>query len=372
MLSSFKKDFTRPRTAAAFTGYVNKAGAPSPAGVVLHVMSNSRFACTQSAYEQEKGPMILTVVGIKHLGYVYAPWKRPAKNAKKAAQSVPTQKLLEEVDKQRLDAESVITAVKLYSFERQGQADKGSRNDAVNFVVRIGDTLRFLNNQYMFDKAGLFPEDMDFVDPFKLMEVVVEPAAETQCAEGWGIKLRSMRMLPYSMYSYLTPLNKQLLASSTLDSLIDSTVARVTDDSKECYYMRQMLEQRNHGFLTKVDSGAVLVTASDDVPSGFFRICSKSGNVAPGIPAVDIGQADLMHYLNAGFNFNFSNFVYYSELNVLTSKLQEPWELRPWTMSRSSLRWQCRAVLFTSGCFTTSTSRALLARPVLLRSEVSR
>jgi len=75
-------DWRAPRSCRAFTGYVRGAQG-DPGGTVLHCVANSPIPCNAKEKEAAgKGHVSLTIVGIKNVGWAYAPWKKPKANAK--------------------------------------------------------------------------------------------------------------------------------------------------------------------------------------------------------------------------------------------------------------------------------------------------
>jgi len=75
-------DWKEPRSCRAFTGYVRGVNG-DPGGTILHCVSNSAIPCNSKDMEKlGKGHVSLTIVGIKNIGWAYAPWKKPKSNTK--------------------------------------------------------------------------------------------------------------------------------------------------------------------------------------------------------------------------------------------------------------------------------------------------
>ena len=124
----------------------------------------------------------MTVVAIPKEGWCYAPYKK----AKKGAQSVrdpDARPLFEVSDIADRNGQRAIAALNVYSFKREGKADKGPRNDGQTAEIRVGMTIRFKVQTFMYEKKGgrddsrddVFPPDLDVIPEFSLVEVMVLP-----------------------------------------------------------------------------------------------------------------------------------------------------------------------------------------------------
>ena len=75
-------DWKEPRSCRAFTGYI-RGPHGDPGGTVLHCVANSAIPCNSREVERcGKGHVSLTILGIKNIGWAYAPWKKPKASAK--------------------------------------------------------------------------------------------------------------------------------------------------------------------------------------------------------------------------------------------------------------------------------------------------
>ena len=294
-MSTFAKDWIPPRANRAFTGYVSKG--QSSAGTVLHVMNNTKVPCTSEEYKKHgKEHLSVTIVGIKQLGFSYAPWKKNNKGGKPEG----TKKLFDEPVTAVHQNDRVFSACKMYSFPREGKADKGPRADDVCSVVEVGQTLHFSLFDFMYEKKSkgenVFDEADGLIEPFNLLEIIVAPAPLDSAEKGYGMTLSCVRKLPYSLYSYLTPVNMQLVVTE-YDALRLKMQGQQTDAALS---VRMQLESNNVGFLAKL---SVNTFVGESTVTDFVKLTSDEGSVSPGIHAIDVKMSDLLRYLNAGMCF---------------------------------------------------------------------
>jgi hypothetical protein len=89
-------DWAPPRSAASFTGYSGNPandGPGGPSGTLLLAVTNTPVPCKLEGMATQKF-IQFTVLNIRKKGWVYAPWKKPAKNAK-AVRDDSTKELFE-------------------------------------------------------------------------------------------------------------------------------------------------------------------------------------------------------------------------------------------------------------------------------------
>lgn len=242
-------------------------------------------------------------MGIRKLGYSAAPWK---KNSKAGKPDVAPKKLFDDGQMTELDRDHVITSVKAYSFTREGKADKGPRSDDLCSVVAVGQTLHFTLHDFLYEKKSkgenVFPEGIHVIEPFSMVELTILSSAEEQAKNGYGLNVSCVRPLPFTLHSYLTPLNKTLLVNT-----IDKLQQDMTEKAKEtCYTIRSVLEQTNVGYLTPVAPKSY-VTPSD--VDGVFKLTCDDESVIHGVQTVDILKSDLLHFTNAGENDKYASLL---------------------------------------------------------------
>jgi hypothetical protein len=273
-------------------------------------MTNTSIPCTKERLGAEKGHVSVTVIGIKKVGWGYAPWKKSAKGGKTSHGAV--QNLFEDPKRLEKNKEYVFQSIKMYSFPREGKADKGPRCDDICTTIEVGQTLHFSLQDFMYEakpktERNTFPSEVDSIPAFRLVEMVIEPNVDVQARNGYGIRLSQFRLLPYSMYSYLTPLNKDLLVSS-YENTVNRFFDKCVDESSPAYFIRQNLEQKNLGFMVKINPGSyitalpVVVTDKNKEGETFqvYKIMNDDGLVADGIAEIDILSTDLAFYTNTG------------------------------------------------------------------------
>ena len=171
-------DWTSGLIGRNFVGYRkgegNRDPVQDPAGTVLYCVNNTAIPHSGDS-SSGKRVVSLTVLGIPKLGWSSAPWTK--KKGKAATEKVQTKPLFE-VDHYERDSngEKVIGGVKVYSYVKEGQTDKGQRLDDVFSVVEIGQTLVFNVQDFMFEKKGkddqtVFPDSP--IEPYSVVQVCI-------------------------------------------------------------------------------------------------------------------------------------------------------------------------------------------------------
>jgi hypothetical protein len=103
--------------------------------------------------------------------------------------------------------ERVGQSVLAYSFVKDGQS-KGERVDESASLIASGQTFKFRVHDFMFEEkknqGTVFPQDMDVIPAFSVVEVMISPSNSKQFEEGWGIGLTqvifSFIFLKYVVY----------------------------------------------------------------------------------------------------------------------------------------------------------------------------
>ncbi len=246
-------------------------------------------------------------MGIKKIGYTYAPWK---KNKKDTIKSEVTKKLFDDAETFELNRERVYSSVKVYSFPREGKADKGPRLDNLNSKLEVGQTLHFMLHDFMYEKKtkgeSVFPDGLTCIEPFHMVEITVGPAAQEQAEQGYGLNITGIRPLDFSLHSYMNPLGLQMLTKN-YDEVRDKVVDSVRTATGVCYTIRQVLEHNNIGYLAKLNNKSYLTPSLAD---GWFKItCDGDESVLPGVHEIDVSLSDLLRMTNAGSDRNFAMLI---------------------------------------------------------------
>ena len=204
-------------------------------------------------------------------------------------------------------------SVLLYSFLKDGQA-RGERVDDKISCIESGQTFNIILNEFMYEEKkantssgakegsrNVFPADLDFIPPFTVVEVALNPGNSGQFDEGWGISVARIRPCQFSLYSMLNPLGLELLPTT-----YEASVALAEAGHSVSPGLKRVLESKNTSFFAKVMQGSYLVKHGLDT----FRLVgpkedpadpmSRHLDVMPGgVFAIDITKKDLMGFTNA-------------------------------------------------------------------------
>jgi hypothetical protein len=258
-------------------------------------VNNTKIPCSlEEFHKNAKTHLSCTVVGIKQLGYTYAPWK---KNKKSGEKPEGTKKLFEEGQSLCVQHERIYTSCKVYSFPREGKADKGPRVDESCTIIELGQTLHFMLFDFMYEKKSkgenVFDDSTGDIDPFSIVELVVSPATMEQYEKGYALTINSVRKLPFTLHSYMSPINKQALAT-TYDALHEKMCGM---KEKESMGLRMQLDSTNMGFLCKINKNAFI---ADHTVEDMFKLVCEDGAVTAGVLSLDVCKKDLLFFTNAG------------------------------------------------------------------------
>ena len=259
--------------------------------------------------KNEKGLRSFTVVAIPKEGWCYAPYKKPKKGAK-AERSADTRPLFEVCDVAERNGQRAIAALQVYSFTREGHFDKGPRVDGQHAEIRVGMTIRFKVHPFMYEQKGgrgdqaprddTFPPELDVIPEFSLVEVTVLPGTTESADKSFGLSIGKIRMLPHSLYSYMTPVGLPLLPSS-FDAAME--LAKQTAERGES--IQAMIETQCVSFYGQVDPKAHLT------PIGpvMFRLSAGDNPVVESVHELDVREEDLLRFTNAGENVGYAIFL---------------------------------------------------------------
>jgi hypothetical protein len=263
--------------------------------------------CRRDHDKNEKGFRSLTVVSIPKEGWCYAPYKKPKKGAK-SVRDPDARPLFEVSDIADRNGQRAIAALQVYSFKREGKTDKGPRTDEQTAELRVGMTIRFKVQTFMYEKKGgredsrddVFPPDLDVIPEFSLVEVMVLPGTTDSAEKNFGLSIAKIRPLQHSLYSYLTPTGLPLLPS-TFDAAMD--LAKQVAERGES--IQAMIETQCVSFFAAVDSKAHLTP----VGPRMYRLSAADSPVVESVHEVDVREEDLLRFTNAGDNVGYAGFL---------------------------------------------------------------
>lgn len=257
--------------------------------------------------KNEKGFRSMTVVAIPKEGWCFAPYKKP----KKGAQSVrdpDTRPLFEVSDIVDRNGQRAIAALQVFSFKREGKSDKGPRNDGQTAELRVGMTIRFKVQTFMYEKKGgrddsrddVFPPDLDVIPAFSLVEVMVLPGTTESADKSFGLSIAKIRPLSHSLYSYLTPTGLPLLPSN-----FDAAIELAKHVAERGESIQAMIETQCVSFFADVDPNAHLTA----VTPLMFRLSAGESPALESVHEVDVREEDLLRLTNAGTNVGYAVFL---------------------------------------------------------------
>jgi hypothetical protein len=257
--------------------------------------------------KNEKGFRSMTVVAIPKEGWCYAPYKKPKKGAA-TVRDPDTRPLFEVCDIADRNGQRAIAALQVYSFRREGKSDKGPRNDGQTAELRVGMTIRFKVQTFMYEKKGgrddsrddVFPADLEVIPEFSLVEVMVLPGTSESADKNFGLSIARIRPLQHSLYSYLTPTGLPLMPSS-FDASMD--LAKQLTERGES--IQAMIETQCVSFFAAVDRRAHLT------PVGplMFRLSAVDSPAVESVHEIDVREEDLLRFTNAGDNIGYAIFL---------------------------------------------------------------
>lgn len=208
------------------------------------------------------------------------------------------------------NGQRAIAALQVYSFTREGHFDKGPRVDGQHSEIRVGMTIRFKVHPFMYEQKGgrgeqaarddTFPPELDVIPEFSLVEVTVLPGTTESADKSFGLSIGKIRMLPHSLYSYLTPVGLPLLPSS-----FDAAMELAKQMAERGESIQAMIETQCVSFFGQVDPKAHLT------PIGpvMFRLSAGDAPVVESVHELDVREEDLLRFTNAGENVGYAIFL---------------------------------------------------------------
>ena len=294
--TSASYDWARPRTAHAFTGYLQDGLNKAP-GLVVRMVTHTPIPCTAQDWQESAQKRITaTILGFPKLGFVSAPYsKKPAKASKhqpaRDAGSFKPQPLLEPVE----TSNGEVTAVRVFNFHKANSTfDKGDRDESSVSILMVGQAFTYRISEYLYEKS-VFPEgSTGFIPAFSVVEIQLNPSHNQ--SDGYGVKVARVRPMSHTLYS-LTGCGGAL---DRIQKSADAALEFVREQAKVCAPVSNVLEQARYGFYAPVDPTARVVDIRDDLEFVRIECPHGSGNTpVPGAQSVDVAHEDLMRFANA-------------------------------------------------------------------------
>jgi hypothetical protein len=295
MSSTASYDWAPPRTAHAFTGYL-QAGPDKAAGLVVRMALHTPIPKTAADWQESGMKRIVgTILGFPKLGFVSAPYtKKPAKSSKYQPPKDPAasrpQPLLEPVE----TSQGEVTAVKVYNFHKANSTfDKGDRDESSVSVLAVGQAFTYMISEYLYEKTVFADGSAGFIPAFSVVEIQLNPSHNQ--SGGYGVKIARIRAQAHSLYSLMGCAG----ALDRIQKSADAALEFVREQAKLCEPVCNNLEQARYGFYCSVDPTARVVDVRDDLE--FVRIecpLSSGNSPAPGVQCVDVAHEDLMRFTN--------------------------------------------------------------------------
>jgi hypothetical protein len=285
-----RNDWNHPRTAQQHIGYLQDG--QNPMGLIVRLVTHSLIPTTAADQADYKAKRIVgTVLSFPKLGFVSAPYAKKAKAGKD--QPVQPKRLLEPLT---VGQYGEVTSVKVYGFHKaNSNYDKGPRDDDFCSTLRLGQTLTFYLNEFMFDtkEKAVFPEGMTgVIPPYSVIEVQLNPSHNQ--SSGYGLKVAKITPQGPTLYSYLGSQGFQALARTA-----EQAAASAKEWAAECASVEKQVEQSRFAFVAEVDRSARVVDIREDLE--FLRIECPGGSGAtpvPGVYNLDVSFADAQRFTN--------------------------------------------------------------------------
>lgn len=288
---STRKDWAPPRTAAQHVGYLQDG--QNPTGLVVRMVTHGPVPTTAADQAELKSKRFVgTILSFPKLGYVSAPYSKKAKAGAKDS-SVPPKRLLEAAG---TTPYGEVTSVKVYGFHKvNSNFDKGPRDEEFVSTLRLGQTLTFFLNDFMFDtkEKAVFSEGCPgVIPPYTVVEVHLNPSHNQ--SKGYGLKLTKITPQGPTLYSYLTTPGFQALSRNS-----EEAASAAKEGAQQCESVLNQVEQSRFCFVAQVDRSATVVDVREDLP--YLRIECPAGSGAtpvPGVYSLDVSHAEIQRFTN--------------------------------------------------------------------------
>ena len=276
-----------------------QAGGNSPSCLVARCFALRPVPCTMAAHKlTPKCRTSYLILGFPSVGWGYAPYKKPMKTGKPVAKDPTVLKLYELTASQPTSMGGRWnTGVTAYTYEKApNQMDKGKRDSSSPMELKVGNVLTaFLQDfHYGAEKKGLFPEDMEFIPAYTMVDVHV--AVGHNQTEGYG--LRVVKVVPHksSLVSYM--FEGSLLSIPSSRAACEELMGTITTTARLAV---QCLEQTVPTFLVR---DVKCFTSESAETTGFIRVCALDDGTplmegASGSDIIDIPVELAARCLNA-------------------------------------------------------------------------
>lgn len=287
-------DWAQPRTAHAFTGYIQD-GPMRPAGLVVRLAMHTPIPCTAADCQESGQKRIMgTILGFPKLGFVSAPYsKKPAKVGKYAPPP-PTTKPLPLLEA-ATTTQGEVTAVRIFNFHKGNTTfDKGDRDDTSVSILTVGQTLTYFLSEFLYEKS-MFPEGATgFIPAFSVVEIHLNPSHNQ--TNGYGMKIAKITPQVPTLYSNMGCAG----ALEKIQKTSEAALELAKEQAKVCEPICNLMEQARHGFYCSVDPTARVVDIREDIEFVRIECPHSSGNTpTPGVQGIDVAHADLMRFTNS-------------------------------------------------------------------------
>lgn len=291
-MSTTKNDWAHPRSAAQHVGYIQDGS--NPTGLIVRLVTHGPVPTTAADQAEVKAKRLVgTILSFPKLGFISAPYCKKAKAGAKDQQQQPKPLLVA-----ASTAAGEVTAVKVYGFSKvNSNYDKGPRDDDYFSTLRLGQTLNFYLNEFVYDtkEKAVFPEGCPgVIPPYSVVEVQLNPSHNQ--SGGYGLKLAKVVPQGPTLYSYLASSQGFKALQRTAEEASAFVKACATEDSATVV---NQVEQSRYAFVAAVDRSARVVDVREDLE--FLRIECPSGSGAtpvPGVYSLDVSFAELQRFTN--------------------------------------------------------------------------
>jgi len=288
---SARKDWTRPRTAQQHVAYLQDG--QNPTGLIVRMVTHGPIPTTAADQAELKAKRFVgTVLSFPKLGYVSAPYSKKAKAGAKDP-SVQPKRLLEAVSTGQFGE---ATSVRVFGFHKaNSNFDKGARDEEFVSTLRLGQTLTFYLNEFMFDakEKAVFPEGCPgVIPPYTVVELQLNPSHNQ--SKGYGLKIAKITPQGPTLYSYMSSPGFQALTRGP-----EEAAASAKECAQQCESVLNQVEQSRYAFVAAVHPSARVVDVREDLE--FLRIECPDGSGAtpvPGVYALDVSFAELQRFTN--------------------------------------------------------------------------
>jgi hypothetical protein len=284
-----RRDWQSPRTAAQHVGYLQDGN--NPTGLIVRMVTHGPIPTTAADQADLKAKRVVgTILSFPKLGFVSAPYSKKAKSGKD--QPGQPKRLLEAAE----CAGGEVATVDVFGFHKvNSNYDKGPRDDEFRSRLRLGQTLTFYLNEFMFDtkEKAVFPEGSSgVIPPYTVVELQLNPSHNQ--SNGYGLKVARITPQGPTLYSYFSTPGFQALHRTA-----EQAASFVRDCAKECESIANQVEQSRYAFVGVVDTSARVVDIREDLE--YLRIECPSGSGAtpvPGVFSLDVSFEALQRYTN--------------------------------------------------------------------------